>query len=270
MSSNSNSLDSLWDRAALRVKEIWDFAVFLKTTFRQYLSPYPRFTFFYRQFIEVGVKSVPIVLVVGAFVGMVLAVMTYQQFSILGIESMMGPFIAVPMVSQLGPIMTALMILCRVGSAMTAELGSMKVTEQIDALHCFGINPIKTLIVPRTLVCAAMLPCLTVISDVIGIIGGWVLGVYVFDINESYYLEKTRSYFMAFDVYVGLIKAFVFGFIISLFCCFKGYTTRGGATGVGKSIMEAVVVAFIAIIVLNFFMSMIATEIWYHYWSPDV
>lgn len=248
-----------------RGQEFVDFLVFIKRTFKHYFPPYPRFSFFYRQFVEVGLKSIPIVLVVGAFVGMVLAVMTYQQFSTLGIESMMGPFIAVPMVSQLGPIMTALMILCRVGSAMTAELGSMRVTEQIDALHCFGINPIRTLIVPRTVACAVMLPALTVLSDVIGIIGGWLLGVHVFGINESYYLDKTRAYFEAFDVYTGLFKAFIFGFVISLFCCFKGYTTKGGATGVGKSIMEAVVVAFIAIIVLNFVMSLMASYVWYTY-----
>jgi phospholipid/cholesterol/gamma-HCH transport system permease protein len=255
----------LLKRIGLRAIEFWDFCVFIQRTFKHYFPPYPRFSFFYRQFIEVGIKSIPIVLVVGAFVGMVLAVMTYQQFSTLGIESMMGPFIAVPMVSQLGPIMTALMILCRVGSAMTAELGSMRVTEQIDALHCFGINPIRTLIVPRTMICALMLPALTVLSDVIGIIGGWVLGVYVFEINESYYLEKTRAYFQAFDVYTGLFKAFVFGFVISLFCCFKGYYTKGGASGVGKSIMEAVVVAFIAIIVLNFAMSLISSYIWHNF-----
>ena len=254
-------------RFILRVLEIYDFFRFTYKTCHQFCSPYPRFSFFYRQFVEIGIKSIPIVLVVGAFVGMVLAVMTYQQFSKLGIESMMGPFIAVPMVSQLGPIMTALMILCRVGSAMTAELGSMRVTEQIDALHCFGINPIRTLVIPRTLVCALMLPALTVLSDVIGIIGGWFLGIYVFNINESYYLEKTRLYFQAYDVYVGLIKALVFGLIISMFCCFKGYTTRGGASGVGKSIMEAVVVAFIAIIVINFVMSLMATAIWYRYFE---
>jgi phospholipid/cholesterol/gamma-HCH transport system permease protein len=259
--------ETVLGRAWLRVEEIFKFSVFVYRTFHHSFPPYPRFSFFYRQFIEVGIKSIPIVLVVGAFVGMVLAVMTYQQFSKLGIESMMGPFIAVPMVSQLGPIMTALMILCRVGSAMTAELGSMRVTEQIDALHCFGINPIRTLIVPRVMVCALMLPALTVLSDVIGIIGGWILGVHVFNINESYYLEKTRLYFEAFDVYTGIFKAFVFGLIISLFCCFKGYTTRGGATGVGKSIMEAVVVAFIAIIVLNFAMSIIATSIWYTFFE---
>lgn len=265
----SSSIDRFGERIIFRILEIYHFAIFTKQTFRHYLPPYPRFNFFFRQFIEVGIKSIPIVLVVGAFVGMVLAVMTYRQFSKLGIESMMGPFIAVPMVSQLGPIMTALMILCRVGSAMTAELGSMRVTEQIDALQCFGINPIRTLVVPRTLVCALMLPCLTVLSDVIGIIGGWALGVGVFDINQSYYMEKTRAYFESFDVFVGLLKAFVFGMVISLFCCFKGYSTRGGATGVGKSIMEAVVVAFIAIIVLNFVVSLLATEFYYAFLTDD-
>jgi phospholipid/cholesterol/gamma-HCH transport system permease protein len=260
---------TLFERCSLKLIETRDFAIFVGLTFRHYFASYPRFSFFYRQFIEIGIKSIPIVLVVGGFVGMVLAVMTYQQFSKLGIESMMGPFIAVPMVSQLGPIMTALMILCRVGSAMTAELGSMKVTEQIDALHCFGINPIRTLIVPRTLVCALMLPALTVISDLVGIFGGWALAVYVFDINESYYMEKTRAYFFAFDVYTGLFKALIFGWVISLCCCYKGYATRGGASGVGKSIMEAVVVAFVAIIVLNFALSLLATSIWYTFFEAQ-
>lgn len=244
------------------------FVGFLHDIIRHLIPPYARFNFFHRQFIEIGVKSIPIIVVVGGFVGMVLAVMTYQQFSKLGIESLVGPFIAVPMVSQLGPIMTALMMLCRVGSAMTAELGSMRVTEQIDAFNCFGINPIKTLIIPRTLVCALMLPALTVLSDVIGILGGYMIGVYLFGINESYYMQQTRHYFEAFDVFAGLSKAFVFGILIAVICCFKGYYSRGGASGVGKSIMQAVVYSFIAIILVNFFMSLLIIEVWNSYWSP--
>jgi phospholipid/cholesterol/gamma-HCH transport system permease protein len=244
------------------------FFEFLTAILRHSVPPYSRFTFFYRQFIEIGIKSIPIVVVVGGFVGMVLAVMTYQQFSKLGIESLVGPFIAVPMVSQLGPIMTALMMLCRVGSAMTAELGSMRVTEQIDALHCFGINPIKTLIIPRAAVCSIMLPALTIVSDVIGILGGYMIGVYVFGINESYYMQQTRHYFEAFDVFAGLSKAFVFGILIAIICCFKGFYSRGGASGVGKSIMQAVVYCFIAIILMNFFMSLMIIRVWNMYFSP--
>ncbi len=244
------------------------FLGFLHDIIRHLVPPYARFNFFYKQFVEIGIKSIPIIVVVGGFVGMVLAVMTYQQFSKLGIESLVGPFIAVPMVSQLGPIMTALMMLCRVGSAMTAELGSMRVTEQIDAFNCFGINPIKTLIIPRTLVCALMLPALTVLSDVIGILGGYMIGVYLFGINESYYMQQTRHYFEAFDVFAGLSKAFVFGILIAVICCFKGYYSRGGASGVGKSIMQAVVYSFIAIILVNFFMSLVIIEVWNSYWSP--
>ena len=244
------------------------FFEFIHAILRYLLPPYSRFTFFYRQFIEVGIKSIPIVVVVGAFVGMVLAVMTYQQFYKLGIESLVGPFIAVPMVSQLGPIMTALMMLCRVGSAMTAELGSMRVTEQIDALHCFGINPIKILIIPRAVICAFMLPALTVVSDVIGIMGGYLIGVYLFGINESYYMQQTRHYFEAFDVFAGLSKAFVFGILISVVCCFKGFYSRGGASGVGESIMQAVVYCFIAIIFMNFVMSLIIIKIYNTYVNP--
>lgn len=209
-----------------------------------------------------GLMSIPIVLIVGAFVGMVLGVMTYNQFSKLGIESLMGPFLAVPMVSQLGPILTALMILCRVGAAMTAELGSMRVTEQVDALYCFGINPIRTLITPRVTVCSLMMPALTIISDGIGILGGWFLGVYVYGVNEHYYFLQTKKYFDSFDIYEGLAKSFVFGIIISVFCCYKGFHTKGGATGVGKSIMVAVVISFIAIIMTNFFMSLMAKNVW--------
>lgn len=243
------------------------FFVFLKRITRSLLPPYARYSFFHQQFIDIGIKSIPIVLIVGAFVGMVLAVMTYQQFSKLGIESLVGPFIAIPMVSQLGPIMTALMILCRVGSAMTAELGTMRVTEQIDALSCFGINPIRTLVAPRMIVCSLILPALTVLSDLIGIIGGWLLAVYVFEINEHYYLLQTKTYFESFDVFTGLAKAFSFGLIISVICCFKGYYSKGGATGVGKAIMEAVVISFIAIIVMNFFMSLLAKSVWDIYFA---
>lgn len=245
--------------------EFIQFLVFIRKTLKSLLPPYSRFSFFYRQFVEVGLMSIPIVLIVGGFVGMVLAVMTYHQFSKLGVESLMGPFIAVPMVSQLGPIMTALMILCRVGAAMTAELGSMRVTEQIDALHCFGINPIRTLITPRVVSCALLLPALTIISDAIGILGGWFLGVHVFGINEHNYFLQTKSYFEPYDIYTGIFKGFVFGVIISTICCFKGFHTRGGASGVGKSIMVAVVISFIVIIVSNFFMSLLAKSIYDRY-----
>ena len=255
-----------WIKAKL--ESAFLFVEFVISTLKHLIPPYARFDFFFKQFIEIGIKSILIILVVGAFVGMVLAIMTYQQFSKLGIESLVGPFIAVPMVSQLGPIMTALMLLCRVGSAMTAEIGSMRVTEQIDALHCFGINPIKTLIVPRAVICAVMLPALTVLSDVIGILGGYLVGVYVFGINESYYMQQTRHYFEAFDVFAGLSKAFVFGILIAVICCFKGFYSRGGATGVGKSIMQAVVYSFIAIILVNFFMSLMIIKIWNIYYLP--
>ena len=244
-----------------KVLEFEDFVLFLRRTFVSFFQPYARFDFFYRQFIDIGLMSIPIVLIVGGFVGMVLGVMTYSQFSKLGIESLMGPFLAVPMVSQLGPILTALMILCRVGAAMTAELGTMRVTEQVDALYCFGINPIKTLITPRVLVCTLMLPALTVLSDAIGILGGWFLGIHVYGVNEHNYFMQTKNYFVPFDIYEGLAKSLVFGVIISVFCCFKGFHTKGGASGVGKSIMTAVVVSFIAIIMSNFFISLIARKI---------
>ena len=247
------------------IKGLSQFINFAGGTIRSIFPPYCRFSFYYKQFIDVGVKSIPIVLIVGAFVGMVLAVMTYKQFSKLGIESLVGPFIAVPMVSQLGPIMTALMILCRVGSAMTAELGTMRVTEQIDALHCFGINPMKTLVAPRVIVCAALLPALTVISDMIGILGGWMISVQFFEINSHFYMDQTKKYFESFDIFTGIAKAFFFGVIISVVCCYKGFYSKGGASGVGNSIMQAVVVSFIMIIVSNFFMSMVGQYIWQHY-----
>lgn len=232
---------------------------------RSIFPPYSRFLFYHKQFLEIGIRSIPIILVVGAFVGMVLAVMTYKQFSKLGIESLVGPFIAVPMVSQLGPIMTALMILCRVGSAMTAELGTMRVTEQIDALYCFGINPMKTLIAPRVIVCSLILPALTILSDIVGIIAGWILSVTVFDINSHFYILQTKKYFEAYDIFVGIGKAFFFGIIIAMTCCYKGFYSKGGATGVGKSIMEGVVISFILIIVSNFLLSMLSQLLWHNY-----
>lgn len=244
-----------------KLRGLLDFFLFILEALSCLLPPYARFSFFFQQFLVVGVRSIPIILVVGSFVGMVLAVMTYAQFSKLGIESLMGPFIAVPMVSQLGPVMTALMLLCRVGSAMTAELGTMRVTEQIDALVCFGVNPMRNLIIPRLVIGSLILPMLTVISDVVGIVGGWLLAVHVYGVNQYYYDLQTEKYFDLYDVNTGLVKAFFFGLIITFVCCFKGYNTRGGATGVGKSIMEGVVISFIAIIVCNFFISIAAAKL---------
>lgn len=247
--------------------EVKSFIDFFNEGLRGLTPPYARASIYVKLFWTMGIRSIPIVLIVGSFVGLVLSVMTYAQFSKLGVESLIGPFIAVPMVSQLGPVMTALMILCRVGSALTAEIGTMRVSEQVDALRCFGVNPIRHLIVPRVVVGTLLLPLLTVISDFVGIWAGQFLSVGFYGVNEHYYTLRTQEHFTDFDIYVGLVKALVFGAIITVICCYKGYTTRGGASGVGRSIMDSVVVSFIAIIVSNFFLSVISTAIYSKYFE---
>lgn len=204
---------------------------------------------------EIGVRSLPVVTVVSVFIGLILSFMAYAQFSMLGIESLIGPLVAYPMVAQLGPVMAALMVAGRAGSAITAEISTMKVTEQIDALTVIGANPGEYLVKPRFVACILMLPMLTVIADVIGIFGGYLLSVKVYQISEHYYWEHSKARVEAWDITVGLIKAFVFGGLISIICCHRGFNSTGGAEGVGRSTTAAVVECFISIIVFNFFLS---------------
>ncbi len=208
-----------------------------------------------KQMLEIGVNSLPVVLIAAVFTGMVLALQSYTGFKRFGAEGLVGSVVALSMTRELGPVLTALIVTGRAGAAMAAELGTMRVTEQIDALETLATNPVKYLVVPRVFSGFIMLPCLTVVSDIIGIIGGYVVTVVLLGASVTTYMRMTWDYLEVQDIYSGLIKAYFFGLAISMICCYKGFYTEGGAEGVGRSTTGAVVVSFMTVLISDYFLS---------------
>ena len=197
----------------------------------------------------VGVKSLFIVILTGLFSGMVLALQSYHGFRKFGGETLMGGLVALSMTREMGPVMTALMVNARAGSAIAAELGTMRVTEQIDALQIMAINPIHYLVVPRLWAGIFMVPLLTALNIFIGVIGGYFVGVILLGINPGIYLDKMIKMTEFSDLVQGLTKSLVFGLILTLVGCYKGYHTSGGAEGVGRATTEAVVISSVSILI---------------------
>ncbi len=213
---------------------------------------------FVQQLEEVGVNSLPVVALTAAFGGLVFGLQSYLAFHRYigpGSEAQAGSIIAVGLCRELIPILVGLMVAGRVGSSMAAEIGTMKITEQIDALISLGANPVNYLVVPRTLASIIMVPALTVYGDFIGIFGGYAYNVLLMHVNHTLYVNTTLKYFEMWDISVGVIKAVVFGFVIAIIGCWQGLSTEGGAEGVGRATTKSVVVSSICILIINFFMS---------------
>jgi phospholipid/cholesterol/gamma-HCH transport system permease protein len=201
----------------------------------------------------VGIKSIPVILITGGFTGMVLALQSYTGFKRFNAEAFVGTVVALSMTRELGPVLSGLMVSGRVGSAMAAELGTMQVTEQIDALYTLAINPVKYLVVPRFLASLIVMPILTTFADIIGIMGGYLVSVTLLGSNPTVYIRRTYDYLDLEDVYIGLLKACIFGMIIATIGCYQGMYTRGGAEGVGKATTNAVVISSLLILIANYF-----------------
>ena len=219
------------------------------------VRPPIRLRLIFKQMEFVGVKSIFVVILTGIFTGMVLALQSYHAFRMFSAESMVGATVALSMTRELGPVLTALMVTARAGSAMAAELGTMRVTEQIDALSVMAANPVKYLIVPRLVATVIMLPFLTIVSDFVGILGGYFVGVQVLRINAGMFMQNISKMVVLNDIYNGLIKAACFGLILSLIGCYKGFNTTGGAEGVGRATTEAVVLASVIILISDYFLT---------------
>jgi phospholipid/cholesterol/gamma-HCH transport system permease protein len=241
-----------------------DFSIFCGQTFRWicrgWMFRWKNVRLLLPQLYEVGVKSVPVVGLVGAFIGMVLAVETYAQFKSIGQENRLGAVLALSVVKQIGPVMAAMMVAGRVGGALTAELGTMNVTEQIDALRVMGSDPISYLVVPRFLACLLLTPLLTIYSDLLGILGGWFIGVPTFHIPNGLYWEYSFRGVENWQILEGLTKSVFFGGAIGLVACYKGFTCGSGASGVGRACTESFVQSFIAIIILNFVLAKVGHD----------
>jgi phospholipid/cholesterol/gamma-HCH transport system permease protein len=208
-----------------------------------------------QQMEEVGVRSLPVVLITAVFTGAVLALQTYSGFKRFGAESLVGSVVALSLTRELGPVLSSIMVAGRAGSAMAAELGTMKVTEQIDALATLATDPVRYLIVPRWVATIIVMPMLTIFADFIGIIGGYMVAVFILGTSGTSYIERTKQYLETSDVTSGLIKAAVFGSIIAFVGCYEGFATSGGAEGVGKATTRAVVTASILILVTNYILT---------------
>jgi phospholipid/cholesterol/gamma-HCH transport system permease protein len=220
-------------------------------------SFYPpfRIDLLYQQMERVGVKSSLVVVLTGIFTGMVLALQAFHATRKFGAETLVGVTVALSMTRELGPVLTSFMVTGRAGSAMAAEIGSMRITEQIDALFAMAVNPIKYLIVPRVLASIIMVPILTAVADFVGIMGGYFMGVTILKINAGAFVANMEKYVELNDIYHGIIKSAVFGLILSVIGCYKGYTATGGAEGVGKATTESVVLAAIVILMANYLLT---------------
>src|SRR5208337_4369413 len=203
-------------------------------------------------FYAVGVRSVPVVAITGMFIGMVLAVQSYDQFHDLGLATHLGGIINISVVRELGPVLAATMLAGRVGSAMAAELATMRVTEQIDALSCLGANPVHYLVVPRFLACVLLIPLLTLMADFMGVIGGAVVSIQILGVDSFAYWKHSRDFVESLDIFAGVFKSYFFGAAIALISCHRGFNSSAGAEGVGKAATEAFVFSFIAILFLDF------------------
>lgn len=219
---------------------------------------------------EIGVRSVPVVLVTGAFIGMVLAVQTYTQFKMMHMESRLGAIITMTLVSELGPVLAATMLAGRVGSAMAAELGTMRVTEQVHAISALGADPVSYLVVPRFVGCVALIPMLTAIADAVGILSGWLFSWQVLGINPHQYWMYAVQFVTGWDVMAGLIKSVFFGCSIAIVACQQGFHCGAGAEGVGRAATQAFVFSFIAILGMDFLLTVVLNTTYYLIWPQAV
>lgn len=219
------------------------------------LRPPYRIGLWFREMRFVGVDSLFIILLTGAFTGMVFALESTKGFAKFNAESLVGGAVGLSLTRELAPVLTALLVTGRAGSAMAAEIGTMRVTEQIDALVTIAVNPVQYLVVPRVVAGLVMVPVLTVVFDIVGILGGYWVAVDYLGVDAGTFIQNLKWWLDPFDITSGLIKAAVFGAVLSLIGCYKGYHTTGGARGVGIATTQAVVVASVAIFALDFLLA---------------
>jgi phospholipid/cholesterol/gamma-HCH transport system permease protein len=208
-----------------------------------------------QQLYDIGVSSLPVVAITGFSTGLVLAAQSIYQLSDKGLTSITGLMVTKAMMTELGPVLTAFMVTGRVGASMCAELGTMLVTEQVDALKTMAVNPNRYLIAPRFIAGTIMMPLLTIFSVVMGIFGGYLICVYYFGMPPNTYMDPIQENVKYFDLLTGIVKGFVFGILILTISCYKGMRTKGGAAGVGRTTTSAVVVTYCTILFVNFFLT---------------
>lgn len=214
-------------------------------------------------FYEIGIKSLPVIAITGTFIGMVLAVQTYYQFRTLGLESRLGAIINMTLVRELGPVLAATMLAGRVGSSMAAQLGTMRVTEQIDALSSMGVSPMQHLVVPRFIACVILIPMLTIVADFMGVIGGYFYSVWGFGIDRHFYWYNSAEFVGSWDFFSGILKSFFFGATIAMVSCYRGFNCKAGAEGVGNAATAAFVHSFVLILIVDFILNVTMDSVYY-------
>lgn len=234
--------------------------IFLLQVIKASFSRPFRFRLFVEQLYSIGVNSVLVILLISAFTGAVLAVQAEFTLSKFGAVAFTGSAVALSLIRELGPVLTALMVIGRAGSACTAELGIMKITEQVDALRSMAVDPIKYLMVPRFLAALVSVPLLAAFSIAVGIWGGYIVGVGILGLSPGTFMTQIYSAVAPDDIFSGLIKALVFGFIFGWVACYKGYTCGFGAIGVNRATTQAVVTASVAVLVVDYFLTSILTQ----------
>lgn len=258
---------SVWGTVVIEaVSSLGDIAVFAFQMFAWMLHARPKRETLMANFYAVGVLSLPVVALTGTFIGMVLAIQSYAQFKNLGLETHLGAVINMSLVRELGPVLAATMLAGRVGSAMAAVLGTMRVTEQIDALASMGANPIHYLVVPRFLACVLLIPALTVMADFMGIVGGYFYSVVVLGIDHAQYLRNSRDFVGGFDLFTGIFKSIFFGATIAVVSCYRGFHCQPGAEGVGKAATAAFVQSFVMILALDIVLNLFLDAVFYAIW----
>jgi phospholipid/cholesterol/gamma-HCH transport system permease protein len=243
------------------VASIGDMAVFAGRTLAWLLGKRQRWSILLPSFYSIGVLSLPVVALTGLFIGMTLAVQSFAQFKALGLETRLGAVINLSLVRELGPVLAATMLAGRVGSAMAAELGTMRVTEQIDALESMGANPVYHLVVPRFLGCLFLIPALTLMADFMGVLGGYLYSHLLLGIDYHHYWANSREYVDGFDLGMGIFKSFFFGAAIAIVSCHRGFHCDPGAEGVGRAATNAFVQSFVMILLLDLFLGIFLDEI---------
>jgi phospholipid/cholesterol/gamma-HCH transport system permease protein len=255
---NTQNNNSVFSKVFASIRPVISIGEWMSLIFNVVLATLrrpPSFKLVMQQLYDIGVASLPVVAITGFSTGLVLAAQSIYQLSDKGLTSVTGLMVTKAMMTELGPVLTAFMVTGRVGAAMCAELGTMVVTEQIDALQSMAVNPNRYLLAPRFIAGTLMMPLLTIFSIVMGVFGGYLISIYYFGMPPNTYMDPIPQHVQYFDLMIGIVKGFVFGILILTIACYKGMRTSGGAAGVGRTTTNAVVITYCSILLINFFLT---------------
>jgi len=265
--------DSVSDVGAVAIRwveTLGDISLFAASTLSWLLTRLPSRGTLLSALYNIGVLSLPVVALTGTFIGMVLAVQSYTQFKAFGFETRLGALINMSMCRELGPVLAATMLAGRVGSAIAAELGTMRITEQIDALESMGANPVQYLVVPRFLGCLLMIPSLTLMAVFMGVVGGGFYAIHILGIDSYHYWSNSREFVSNWDLFYGIFKSVFFGATIAVVSCYRGFHCAPGAEGVGRAATAAFVMSFVVILILDFLLSIILDNVHNMIWPEMI